>query len=113
MPQDEWNEGGAYDRRPEWRGRDKMGRPTPRLSYAFQGVRNLVAGFLKEISGYDIDGVCLAYNRRPPYLEYEQPLLDGFRKTHSKDARAVGDRDREWLKYRATFMTRFMKQVRK
>ena len=112
VPQDEWNEGGAYDRRPEWRGRDKMGRPTPRLSYAFQGVRDLVAGFLKEISGYDIDGVCMAYNRRPPYLEYEQPLLDGFQKTHGKDARAVGDRDREWLKYRATFMTRFMKQVR-
>ena len=112
VPQDEWNEGGAYDRRPEWRGRDKMGRPTPRLSYAFQGVRDLVAGFIKEISGYDIDGVCMAYNRRPPYLEYEQPLLDGFRKTHGKDARAVGDRDRDWLKYRATFMTKFMKQVR-
>ena len=112
VPQDEWNEGGAYDRHPEWRGRDKMGRPTPRLSYAFQGVRDLVAGFLKEISGYEIDGVCMAYNRRPPYLEYEQPLLDGFLKTHGKDALAVGDRDREWLKYRATFMTLFMKQVR-
>ncbi|MDE0167365.1 MAG: family 10 glycosylhydrolase [Bryobacterales bacterium] len=112
VPQDEWNEGGAYDRHPEWRGQDKVGRPTPRLSYAFQGVRDLVAGFLKEISGYEIDGVCMAYNRRPPYLEYEQPLLDGFRKTHGKDARAVGDRDREWLKYRATFMTSFMKQVR-
>ena len=111
-PQDEWNEGGAYDRHPEWRGRGKLGQPTPRLSYAYEGVRKLVAGFLKEIAGYEVDGICLAYNRRPPYLEYEQPLLDGFQAKHGKDARTVGDRDPEWLKYRATFMTLFMKQVR-
>ena len=111
VPQDEWNEGGAYDQHPEWRGRDKAGRPAPRLSYAFPGVRDMVGGFLKEIAGYDIDGICLAYNRRPPYLEYEQPLLDGFRAKHGKDAREVGDKDHEWMKYRATFMTAFMKEV--
>lgn len=112
VPQDEWNEGGAYDKHPEWRGSDKLGRPTPRLSYAYEGVRELVIGFLKEIAGYEVDGICLAYNRRPPYLEYEQPLLDGFRAKHGKDARTVGDRDPDWMKYRATFMTMFMTEVR-
>jgi hypothetical protein len=112
VPQDEWNEGGAYDQHPERRGQDKLGRPTPRLSYAYEGVRALVVGFLKEIAGYEVDGICLAYNRRPPYLEYEQPLLDGFQGKHRKDARTVDDKDREWMKYRATFMTLFMKQVR-
>ena len=112
VPQDEWNEGGAYDQHPEWRGRDKAGQPTPRLSFAFQGVRDLVTAFLKEITGYDVDGICLAYNRRPPYLEYEQPLLDGFRAKRGRDAQRIDGQDHDWMKYRATFMTGFMKEVR-
>ena len=112
VPQDEWNEGGAYDQHPEWRGQDKQGRPTPRLSYAFKGVRDIAVGYLGEIAGYPVDGVCLAYNRRPPYLEYEQPLLDGFRAQHSEDATQLDDNDPRWLKYRATFMTTFMRELR-
>src|SRR5262249_21683817 len=39
VPEDEWNAGGVYDKRPEWRGQDRAGRPTPRLSYAHPEVR--------------------------------------------------------------------------
>ncbi len=112
VPQDEWNEGGAYDQHPEWRGRDKQGRPTPRLSYAFLGVRDLVIEFVKEIAGYPVDGICFAYNRRPPYLEHEQPLIKGFRGKFGKDPRELDDKDPQWLNYRARFMTEFMRQVR-
>ena len=112
VPQDEWNEGGAYDQHPEWRGQDKQGRPTPRLSYAYKGVWDLVIQFIKEIAGYPIDGICFAFNRRPPYLEYEQPLLDSFRNKFGKDPRQLDDNDPQWLKHRARFMTVFMEQVR-
>lgn len=112
VPHDEWNEGGAYDQHPEWRGRDKLGRSTPRLSYAYQGVRDLVITFLKEMATYPVDGICLAYNRRPPYLEYEQPLIDGFSSKFGKDPRQLDSKDPQWLDYRASYMTRFMTELR-
>jgi len=112
VPHDEWNEGGAYDQHPEWRGRDKLGQSTPRLSFAYQGVRDMVIGFLKEIASYPVEGICLAYNRRPPYLEYEQPLIDGFLSKFGKDPRKFDSKDPQWLDFRASFMTRFMRELR-
>ncbi len=112
VPQDEWNEGGLYDQHPEWRGRDRLDQPTPRLSYAFEGVRQATLGYLREITGYSVDGVCFAYNRRPPYLEYEQPLIDGYRAKYGQDPRRLDAKNPRWLKFRATFMTKFMAEVR-
>jgi len=112
VPEDEWNEGGAYDQHPEWRGKDKNGQTTPRLSYAHREVRELVISLLKEIASYPVDGICLAYNRRPPYLEYEQPLIDGFLARFGKDPRQLGSKNPQWLSYRASFMTLFMSELR-
>src|SRR5262249_48468545 len=60
VPEDEWNTGGAYHKHPEWRGTDREGRQTPRLSYAYPEVRRMVISFLREIASYPIDGICLA-----------------------------------------------------
>jgi Glycosyl hydrolase-like 10 len=111
-PEDEWNSGGAYDKHPEWRGRDRAGHSTPRLSYAYPEVRRMSVGFLKEMAQYPIDGICLAYNRRPPLVEYEAPVIDGFRARFGEDPGRIGDRDARWLSYRATFLTEFMREVR-
>ncbi len=70
---DEWNTGGLFDHHPEWCGRNRHGRPTPRLSYAYDGVRQYVVSLFREMASYPIDGICLLYNRRPPLVEYEEP----------------------------------------
>lgn len=112
VPEDEWNTGGIYDKHPEWRGRDKQGRPTPRLSYAFPEVRKVALDFVKEMASYPVDGVCIAYNRRPPLVEYETPVVESFRAKFGKDPRQLPDYDPQWLKHRATILTAFMRELR-
>ena len=113
VPHDELNTGGVYDQHPEWRGRDRNGRPTPRLSYAFPEVRQVVIDFLKEMAEYPIDGVCIAYNRRPPLLEYEAPVVEGFQAKFGEDPRRLDEKDPRWLSYRTTFLTQFMREARR
>lgn len=74
--------------------------------------RAFVISLLKEIAAYPIDGICLHYNRRPPLVEFEPPVLAGFKEQFGKDPRQLDDRDPQWLKYRATFLTQFMREVR-
>ena len=112
VPHREWNSRGFYDRHPEWRGVDRQGRHTPRLSYAYPEVRRFVVSILKEVAGYPIDGVCLLYNRRPPLVEYEPPVVEGFKSRYGQDPTSLGEKDSRWLSYRATFLTRFMREVR-
>lgn len=114
VPEDEWNSGGVYDRHPEWRGRDRQNRPTPRLSYAYPEVRQVALQFLGEVlDAYPVDGVCMAYNRRPPLVEYEAPVVEGFRRQYGQDPRQLDDRDPRWLKHRAGVLTGFMREVRR
>ena len=112
VPEDEWNTGGVYDKHPEWRGKDREGRTTPRLSYAYPGFRQFVLSLLREIAGYPIDGVCLLYNRRPPVVEYEPPVVDAFKAKTGKDPRQLDPRDPQWLAHRAGVLTGFMGEVR-
>ncbi len=108
----EINSGGLYERHPEWRGMDRQGRATPRCSYAFAGVRRFVVSLLAEMAEYPIDGVCLFYNRRPPLVEYEAPVVEGFQAKYGEDPRQLDEKDPRWLSYRATFLTQFMREVR-
>lgn len=112
VPEDTWTAGGAYDRHPEWRGVDRQGRPTPRLSYAFPEFRRYVISLLQEMATYPIDGVCLLFNRRPPFLEYEAPIVEGFQREFGVDPRQLDERDPRWLAYRGRTMTLFMQEVR-
>ena len=111
-PFEEFNSGGLYERHPEWRGVDRQGRAAPRCSYAFAGVRRFVVSLLAEMAEYPIDGVALFYNRRPPLVEYEAPVVKGFQKRYGEDPRQLDERDPRWLAHRATFLTQFMREVR-
>ena len=67
-------------------GRD--GTRLPRTSYAYPETRRFVVSLFREMaSGYPIDGVCLLYNRRPPLLVYEAPLVEGYRAKFGRDPR--------------------------
>ena len=102
-----------YKRHPELRGMDRNGRGTPRLSYAYPEVRQLAAAMLTEVAQrFPVDGVCLLYNRRPPLVEYEPPVVEGFQAEYGEDPRQLEDDDPRWLSYRARTLTLFMREVR-
>ena len=76
---------GLYDRHPEWRCKDRDGRDQARLSYAFPEVQEYCISVLREVvRAYPVDGITLLYNRRPPYLDYEAPLTEGFHGVHGQ-----------------------------
>jgi len=109
---DSWNHGDSfYNQHPEWHGRDREGRRTPRLSFAFPEVRDHVIETFREMAAYGIDGVCLLHNRRHPLVEYEQPVVDGFRDQHGEDPRNLAPDDPVWLAYRAGVLTAFTREL--
>ena len=102
-----------YDRHPELRGTARSGEATPRLSHAYAETRRFAVDLLREVaSTYDVDGVSLAYNRRPPLVEYEPPVVGGFRAELGLDPFDLDPADRRWLAYRAGVLTGFMQEVR-
>ena len=112
-PYDHFNWGDSvYERHPEWRGVNREGRQTPRLAYTYPEVRAQVIDLLREMAQRPIDGVCLLYCRRPPLVEYEPPLVDGFMRRFGKDPRSLDPLDPQWLHYRAEVLTQFMREVR-
>ena len=109
---DSWNAGGFYLDHPEFRCVSRDGNSVARLSYAYPETRQLVISLLREIASYPVDGVALLFNRRPPLLEYEAPLVDGFRAEYGLDPRTLDEHDHRWLRYRAGFLTTFMRELR-
>ncbi len=113
-PEDEWNAGGFFDQHPEFRTRDKEGRETPRLSYAYPEVRQFIISLLTEMTtNYPIDGISLYYCRRPPLFDYELPLVEGFLAEYGEDPRKLKDEDPRWLSYRSRYLTTFMRDLKK
>ena len=111
-PDNNWNEGGMYDQHAEWRCVDRAGRPEPRLSYAFPGVREFVLKVLAEVAEYPVDGICLLFNRRLPILGYEAPLVESFQAKYGVDPRKLDERDPRWLEHSAAVLTDFMRELR-
>ena len=101
-----------YKYHPELRGTDRNGNRTPRMSYAYPEVRRFVISLLREMAGFPIDGVCLLYNRRPPLVEYEPPVVEGFQEEFGEDPFQLDEMDRRWLSYRARTLTQFHREVR-
>ena len=112
-PHDYYDHGDTlYARHPEWRGRDRAGTPSPLLSFSYPEVRAHVVEMFQEMTAYEIDGICLLFNRRHPIVEYEPPLIDGFREQHGTDPRDLQPDDPAWLRYRAGVLTTFLRELR-
>ena len=103
---------GFYRRHPELRGIDRNGDPTPRIAYTYPETREFVVSVLREMAGYPINGICLMYNRRLPLVEYEPPLVEGFKTEYGEDPRRLDEKDPRWLAYRTRILTQFMREVR-
>ena len=112
-PHDSSNKGASfYKYHPELRGTDRNGHITPRISYSYPKTRSFVVSLLREMAEFPIDGVCLLYNRRPPLVEYEAPVVEGFKTEYGDDPRQIDENDPRWLTYRARTLTQFMREVR-
>ena len=111
-PYDHFNSGDTfYKRHPELRGIDRHGNAAPRISYAFPQARQFVLSILHEIACLGVDGIALLYNRRPPLLDYEPPLVDGFVAEYGEDPRQLPEDDGRWLAFRARTLTQFMREL--
>ena len=104
--------GGYYQNHPELHCVDRDGKHLPRLSYAFRETQDYCLALLREMAQYPIDGICLLFNRRPPYIAYEAPLFEAFATAHGSDPRELADTDPTWLEFCGGVMTDFMRRVR-
>ena len=104
--------GGYYQNHPELRCVDRDGKLLPRLSYTFHEIQDYCLALLREMAEYPIDGICLLFNRRPPYIAYETPLLEAFAAVHGIDPQELTDTDPTWIEFRGSVMTAFMRRVR-
>ena len=104
--------GGFARKHPELHCVDRDGTKLPRISYAFPETRRYVISLFREMAEYPIDGVCVLYNRRPPLVAYEAPLVEGFKSRFGEDPRSLDPRDERWLKYRSEVLTQFMRELR-
>ena len=112
-PLDYFNYGSSFFKyHPELRSVAKDGSVGPRVSFAYPELRRYLMSVLREIAGYDVDGISLLYNRRPPFMDYEPPLVEGFTAEFGEDPRRLDDMDPRWLAFRARTMTQFMREVR-
>ncbi|NQU10375.1 family 10 glycosylhydrolase [bacterium] len=111
-PEDHWNGPGFYQQHPELRAVTRDGRTAQRISYAFPETRQFVIALLRDVARYPVDGIALIFVRRPPFVDYEPLLVDGFRQEHQLDPRALPETDERWLRYRGGVMTTFLRELR-
>ena len=52
-------------------------------------TRQFVINLLLEVAQHPVDGICILYNRRPPLVDYEPPLVDGFLEAYGEDPRSL------------------------
>jgi len=104
---------GAFAREhPELFCVDRDGTKLARVSYAFPETRQYVISLFREMAEYPIDGVCVLYNRRPPLVAYEAPLVEGFKSRFGLDPRQLDPHDERWLRFRFEVLTQFMRELR-
>jgi hypothetical protein len=103
-PLEGW-EGVFFREHPEFRCRDYDGTEVSHLSYAFPEVRQYVLSLLEDVTRrYDVDGVNLIFRRGQPFLLYEEPLVEGFRRETGIDATGLGQKDTLWQWYEKEFI---------
>ena len=97
---------------PEWHCVDYDGRQIARMSYAIPEVQQHMLDLIREIVSYGVDGINLIFTRAQPYILYEKPVADEFRRRYGVSHASVGERDGRLLDLRAEYMTSFLRRVR-
>ncbi len=82
-----------------------------RLSYAYPQVRKYRLAVIKEGLTYGPDGLNLDFLRHPPFVGFDPPLVEAFKKQYGLDA-FKNPNDPRWLAMQAQVMTGFVRSVR-
>ena len=91
---------------------DRDGTQITGLSYAYPEVRNFLVSLFEEAAALGADGAAVIYPRSAPFLLYEKPVVEGFKQKFGDDPREVDETDERLLRFRAGFMTRYMRELR-
>jgi uncharacterized lipoprotein YddW (UPF0748 family) len=115
-----------------WVSRDGRTRPT-KVSFAYPEVRQYKLNLIREQAAYGVDDVCLDFFRENhlfgerhhqiiPKQEvdqdgvciygYEPPIIAAYQRQYGIDPREISNSDESWVRFRASFLTSFMEEVR-
>ena len=103
---------------PELRCVGRKGNTVPRLSMAYPEVRKFYVDLFLELVDYGAEGVHVIYTRWAPFVLFEPPVIEDFKKEYGLDPRELPDDpeaegglfttderlERHWAKYLTTFM---------
>jgi len=92
---------------------DRNGKLSPLLSLAYQEVRDFKVSVLLEMAEYGVDGIYIDFGRSSPVVSYDPPIVDGFRSKFGKDPLKLDPHDKQWITYRAEFVTAFFRQLKR
>ena len=112
FPFDRQEDSKFFNDHPEYHCLDRAGQPVVRLSYAHPEVQQYMLSLLREIAGYEPDGVCLCFIRGLPLVLYEPIMVEGFKKRYGVDPRELEELDPRWMDYQGAVVTSFVEQVK-
>jgi hypothetical protein len=112
---------------PEYRWVRKDGKPyRSQMSFSFPQVREYKLALIKELLGYEIDGLFLDWIRTGDVRDnpqtdpdgvansgYEAPNIEAFKNKYQQDPHEVANGDERWVRTRAEPQTLFMREMRK
>lgn len=105
---------------PQWWGVRRNGKKTNSdahvgLSFGVPEVRqHKVAAFAKHIRDYNLDGITLDYTRMfDRTCGYHPSIVDAFKAETSRDPHKISNDDPEWVRFRAEYVTMFVRELRK
>ncbi len=111
-----------WEEHPEWRCCDREGRTIPRLSMAYSQVRRFYVQLFEELAAYGVEGVQPIYVRRPPFVLFEPPVIEAFKREYGIDPRELPDdpqrrmgwytTDTRLMQHWAKYVTAFMRELR-
>lgn len=84
LPSSSWRTGFVKSH-PQFRQVTREGASIQKASYAFPAVRSFMLSIIKEATElFDVDGVTLCFTRGPEFMQYEQPVLDDYRRAYQQ-----------------------------
>jgi hypothetical protein len=89
------------------------GEPVPHLSLAYPEVRQrMIALLVEQAENYAIDGVHLFFARGMPFVFFEPPFLDEFKRRYGASPRGLALDDPRVWDTRAFFFVGFLRELR-
>lgn len=109
-------------------------RRASKLSFAYPEVRQYKLALLREQLAYGVDDICLDFFRENQTYQdrhgallpkqevdrdgvciygYEPAMVEAFRRAYGADPHTLSNADENWIRFRASFLTDFVRELRK